>query len=184
VNYSICIVMRWLQKNQAHLIVVERARLENNSKRTRLPSKTVVLSCLLATWGALWLVSVLLYSTRKAFSRTVPVDEVHDHDDLRETSPLLKSLKRPRYGTCYFQAEERPSFGYLKGDCALKQSCAFRETLLEARDACLLNSNCAGITHVPWEDRYELRDSFTFKQSFDGQLSYIKRCETPDKGFA
>lgn len=173
--------MRWLQKNQAHLIVVERARLENNSKRTRLPSKTVLLTGLLVTWGVLWLISLSLFTIRRIFKHSgVKEGEKHDHKALRDSSPLFKGLKRPRYGQCFFNPDERPAFGYLFGECVLKQSCTSRESLDEARDACLLMPSCLGVTYIPWEERYELRDSNVIKETFDGQTSYVKRCNFGD----
>jgi len=86
-------------------------------------------------------------------------------------------LKRPKTGKCYFRPEEKPQLGLLSGDCVFKQSCNFRQTLKEAKDACLANDRCLGITFVPWEDRYELRDGSIFRETFDGQLSYVKGCD-------
>ena len=168
--------MRWLQKNQAHLLVVERARLENNAKRTRLPGKTIIFSCLLASWGILWLLSAVAYSSHDLMKKTT-TEEHHDHKSLRYSSPILKDLKRPRSGECFFNPSERPRQGYIVGKCIEKQSCTWRESLSEAQDACLLSSECGGVTFVPWEERFELRDSNVVKESFDGQLAFLKRCD-------
>ena len=127
-------------------------------------------------WGALWLLSSGLYFLRKRASRRHDVDDEHDHRNLRKSSPLLKQLKRPLYGNCFFNPTEKPKYGYLVSDCVLKQACSFRETLDEAKDACSNNPKCKGVTYVPWEERYELRESTNWRESFDGQLSYVKLC--------
>jgi hypothetical protein len=173
--------MRWLQKNQGHLIVVERARLENQSKRFRLPRKTVIFTFILAAWGCIWLVSVVIYSFHSWRLVGRQHEEDHDHKTLMQNSPVLRSLRRPLHGSCFFRATEKPKYGFISSECTRKRTCPFRQTLTEAKDACLLSETCFGVTFVPWEERYELRDFGTIKESYDGQVSYLKRCEDGQK---
>jgi hypothetical protein len=173
--------MRWLQKNQAHLIVVERARLENNAKRFRWPDKTVILGAILVTWFAFWVFSIVLMSAKSLFQRdtamSIDGDLGHDHEDIKQKSPILRGLKRHRVGACYFRAQEQPEYGFLSSPCSLSNTCAFRDTIQEARDACLTHDQCTGVTFVPWEERYELRDGNDIVESFDGQISSLKLCD-------
>lgn len=168
--------MKWMQ-NQGRMKVVERAMNENKRARSRLPRKTTVLAVLVMFWGLMWLGSMLTYFVRSRFASSDV--KSHDHSALRKTSPLLKELKRPLlHGRCFFHPQDPPEFGYIGAPCVASRSCIFRETLVEAQEACLLSSTCRGVTFIPWEERYELREEPDVHETFDQQRSYVKNCDS------
>lgn len=171
--------MQW-QLNQGHALVIERARSASPAARPK--PRQFKLVGLVACWGAVWLLSLLVYGTKAwvKYSQAERLTLSHEHEALRG-SGLIERLRiqpttPPRTRDCAMSRE--PRFGYLDAACVEDNSCEHFPELDAALAACVLDATCGGVSLVPWENRYELRQSSfsNLHETFDGQVSYQKKC--------